>query len=113
MAKPIQPPAPIAKLEARTKLIRGATRLALFAVCLAIGFVVVSSTYPQRRVLARLEQQLALEEANRAKARTDRERHAIELRALREDPAYLEVRARDRLGLYLAGERVLRFRRED
>jgi len=113
MAKPIQPVPPIVRLEARTILIRGASRLALFAVCLAIGFVVISSTYPQRRVLAKLEQQLAREEAARAGVQADRERHAIELRALREDPAYLEVRARDRLGLYLAGERVLRFRRED
>ena len=113
MAKPIQPVAPIAKLEARTILIRGASRLALFTACLAIGFVVVSSTYHQQRVLERLERQLSLEEALRASAQADRERHAIELRALREDPAYLEVRARDRLGLHLAGERVLRFRRED
>jgi cell division protein FtsB len=113
MAKIKKPAVPLVRLEARTHLILAASRLALFAFCLAIGFVVISSTYPQRRELKRLQQELANQEAKRDEVRADRERHAIELRALREDPAYLEVRARDRLGLHLKGERVLRFPRNE
>jgi cell division protein FtsB len=113
MTKTRKSAVPLVRLEARTRLIRAARRLALFALCLAIGFIVIASTYPQRRELERLQVDLAREGARLNDVRAERERHAIELRALREDPAYLEVRARDRLGLHLKGERVLRFRRDE
>jgi hypothetical protein len=34
----------------------------------------------------------------------------VELRALKEDPAFLEIHARDRLDYYREGERVLKFK---
>ena len=43
------------------------------------------------------------------KVLADREYHQIEHRALREDPEFLEIHARDRLDYYRAGERVLKF----
>jgi hypothetical protein len=39
-----------------------------------------------------------------------RDHRNIELRALREDPMFLEIHARDRLDYCREGERVLRFK---
>ena len=79
---------------------------------MAIGFVVVATAFPQRRVLEKLEAKLKLAKEREATIVADREYHQIEYRALREDPAFLEIHARDRLGYYREGERVLKFRSE-
>jgi cell division protein FtsB len=42
----------------------------------------------------------------------ERDCRNIELRALRQDRAFLEIQARDRLDYFREGERVLRFRRD-
>ena len=43
----------------------------------------------------------------------DREYKQIEMRALKEDPAFLEIHARDRLDYYMEGERVFKFKRTE
>ena len=100
------------RLEARTRVIRGAGRIVFVVFCMAIGFVVVATAFPQRRELERLEVKLKLAKEREAGIVADREYHQIEYRALREDPAFLEIHARDRLGYYREGERILRFRSE-
>jgi len=103
----------LTRLEARTRVIEGAGRLAFILFCLSIGFVVVATAFPQKR---KLEDQLAKLEAMKEKERealAEREYFAVEHRALREDPEFLEIHARDRLGYYRAGERVLKFKREE
>lgn len=102
----------LTRLEARTRLIQGAGRAAFVGFCMAIGFVVVATAFPQRRELEKLEEKLALAKQREAKVFADREYHQIEYRALREDPEFLEIHARDRLDYYREGERVLKFRRE-
>ena len=100
------------RLEARTRVIRGAGRIVFVVFCMAIGFVVVATAFPQRRELERLEVKLKLAKEREAGIVADREYHQIEYRALREDPAFLEIHARDRLNYYRDGERVLKFRGE-
>lgn len=100
------------RLEARTRFIQGASRVALVGFCLAIGFVVVATAFPQRRELDRLEGKLKLAKDREQSILADREYHQIEYRALKEDPAFLEIHARDRLGYYNEGERILKFRGE-
>ena len=102
----------LTRLEARTRVIRGAGRIVFVVFCMAIGFVVVATAFPQRRELERLEVKLKLAKEREAGIVADREYHQIEYRALREDPAFLEIHARDRLGYYREGERILRFRSE-
>lgn len=99
------------RLEARTRAIRGATKLALIACCLSLGFVVVATAFPQRRTLEKLEAKLALVKEREIEVLAKRDHRNIELRALREDPAFLEIHARDRLDYCREGERVLRFKR--
>ena len=99
----------LTRLEARTRVIRGAGSIVFVVFCMAIGFVVVATAFPQRRELEKLEAKLKLAQEREATVLADREYHQIEHRALREDPAFLEIHARDRLDYYREGERILKF----
>lgn len=100
------------RLEARSRAIHGLRRIAFWMFCLAVGFVVVATAFPQRRELERLEAKLAVVKEREEEVLADREYHQIEFVALREDPAFLEIHARDRLDYYRAGERILKFSKE-
>ena len=104
--------AKLTRLEARTRMIRGAGRMVFIAFGVALGFVVLATAVPQRRELDKLEAWLKEAKERENIANAEREQRRIELRALREDPAYLEIHARDRLDYCREGERVLRFRRD-
>jgi hypothetical protein len=100
------------RMEARTRMIRGAGRIGFVAFCIAFGFVVVATAVPQRRELEKLEARLHEAEQRERDVMAQRDHRRIELKALREDPSYLEIHARDRLDYCRAGERVLRMRRD-
>jgi hypothetical protein len=102
----------LTRLEARTRVIQGVSRAAFVVFCAAIGFVVVATAFPQRRELLKLEAKLEAAKQREEIVLADREYHFVEHRALREDPAFLEIHARDRLDYYREGERVLKFKRD-
>ena len=102
--------AKLTRLEARTRMIRGAGRLVFVVFGMALGFVVLATAVPQKKELGKLEERLAQAQERERMANALREQRRIELRALREDPAYLEIHARDRLDYCREGERILRFR---
>jgi hypothetical protein len=97
-------------LEARTRVINGLVGTSSIFCAMALGFVVVASAVPQHRELAMLEKKLKLAKAQEATITADLEYRQIEYRALREDPAFLEIHARDRLDYCRDGERVLKFK---
>ncbi len=99
----------LTRLEARTRMIQGAGRLAFVAFCVSVGFVVVATAFPQRRELLKMEARLSEARQQEESILANKEYHEIEYRALREDPAFLEIHARDRLDYYREGERVLKF----
>lgn len=102
----------LTRIEQRTKLIDGVRRLVFVVFCAVAGFVCVAMALPQRKHLDELEVQLEQAKKREILALADRENQLTENRAVREDPAYLEVQARDRLGLYREGEKVLKFSRD-
>lgn len=102
----------LTRLEARTRAFQGVSRVSFVMFCMAIGFVVVATAVPQRKRLIKLEEKLKDAKVREQAVLADREYHFIEHRALREDPAFLEIHARDRLDYYRQGERVLKFKRE-
>lgn len=102
----------LTRLEARARMIHGAGRLFFVAFGVALGFVVLATAVPQKRELEKLQGRLAQAQERDQLVTAQRDQRRIELRALREDPAYLEVHARDRLDYYQDGEQVLRFRRD-
>lgn len=100
------------RLETRIRLVQVSGRIVFTAFCASLGFLVVATAFPQRRELEKLESKLDAARQNERKVVAEKEQRHIELRALREDPAFLEIQARDRLDYCLEGERVLRFRRD-
>ena len=109
MAKRSMAGVKLTRLEARTRVIQGAGRIVFVVFCMAIGFVVVATAFPQRREMEKLEAKLKLAKDYEATILADREYHQVEYRALREDPSFLEIHARDRLNYYRTGERILKF----
>lgn len=101
-----------ARLEVRMRVLAVAQQVAWAGFWMALGFVVVATAVPQRRALGKLEDRLKEAQAREGMVLAERDNRRIELKALREDPAYLELHARDRLDYYREGERVLRFKRE-
>lgn len=81
----------------------------LFLVSIAIGCVVFATTKAQSQQLAKMQTQLQEAKEREFQAVLEKEARASEYKALRFDPAYLEVKARDRLDYAAEGERVLRF----
>jgi hypothetical protein len=100
------------RLESRVRVIQGMRRMVFIVFCVSFGFLVVATAIPQKRALDKLELKLAASKLNERRILAEQEHRGIELRALREDPAYLEIHARDRLDYCDEGERVLRFRRD-
>jgi len=111
MAKKRMAATKLTRLEARTRAIQGAGRVALMACCLSMGFVVVATAFPQKREVDQLERKLDLAKEMEKEVLAERNHRQIQLKALREDPKYLEIHARDRLDYSKPGERVLRFKR--
>jgi len=99
----------LTRLEARTKAIQGANRIVFMVLCALAGFLVVATAFPQKRELDRVKAKLEETKQREADALAERDYYVIEHRALREDPAYLEIHARDRLDYHREGERVLKF----
>jgi hypothetical protein len=103
----------VRRLEVRTRMIQRAGHAVFVVACMAVGFVVVATAMPQKHKLMELEVKLGQAKAREQDVLAEREHYDIEHRALREDPAFLEVHARDRLNYYRAGERVLKFRQAE
>ncbi|MGB0291299.1 MAG: FtsB family cell division protein [Luteolibacter sp.] len=99
-------------MEARIRAIRSVTKVFMMTAALSFGFVVVALAIPERRKLEQIEEKLAEARRSQKVIFDERDAFQVELKALREDPEYLELHARDRLGYYLPGERVLRFKQD-
>ncbi len=98
-------------LRVRTTGIRIVNRVA-FVVLVATACVAMAVlSVPQVRELRRLKEELARTVTHESHIRSYKEQKGRELSALRSDPSYLELIARDRLDLYRSGERIYRIRR--
>ncbi len=99
-------------VRGRTTGVRIVTRSAfsvfLITACVALGVLSV----PQMRKLRALKEELARAKALEAHVEREKDQKRRDLHAIRNDPAYLELVARDRLNLYREGERVYRIERK-
>ena len=87
------------RLEAQTRVICTFNRIVFGVLALVLALAVVASALPQKRRLQQLEDKLfrTLSEENKSKA--ELEYRETEHEALKEDPEFLELKARDRLNL--------------
>ena len=99
-------------MQARLRYIHAATLVSFAVFCLLAATLVFVNAIPEQKKLAELEAQLDAVKDSEQKILAEKEYRDNELRSLREDREYLELRARDRLDLYRAGEKVLRIRRQ-
>lgn len=102
----------ISRLRAQTKAIHGLNGAVLCLFGLAVGALAVASALPQKRQLDEKGLELArIEEKERAVMAVKEDAQAS-YEALRDDPEYLELHARDRLNLHDPGEKIYRIERE-
>lgn len=100
------------RLRARVRVLNALCRLMFVVFCSSIGFVVFATSVPQQREHQKLRAKLADTLKREHLVVNDANNRRIELQALREDPDYLEVQARDRLDFQREGERILRIKQD-
>ena len=103
----------MSKIEARTEWIRSLNRTVVSLLALGVGVVVVASAVPERKRLSEKELELRETLAREVEMKAERDADAVHYQALKNDPQYLEERARDRLDYCRPNERVLRIQREE
>ena len=101
------------RLEAQTRVICTFNRIIFAVIGLVLGMAVVASALPQKRKLQDLEFKLARAQEEEQRVLAEKEYREIEYRAMKEDPAFLELKAMDRLNMHREGERVYRIKRAD
>jgi cell division protein FtsB len=99
----------LAQMESANRLIQGINKLLCVGLAVAFGLLIAATAAPQKRELEKLQAKLRVAQAREQETLDRKEYKEIELQALREDPSYLEIQARDRLNYYHEGEKVLRF----
>lgn len=99
------------RLEAQTRVICTFNRIVFAVMGLILGLAVVASALPQKRRLTDLQFKLAQTLEAEKRVMAEKEYREIEYKALKEDPAFLELKAMDRLNLHREGEKVYRFKR--
>lgn len=102
----------ITRLRAQTKAIRVGSGLALCLFGLTVGSLAVATALPQKRKLSQKERELAQVELQERQILALKDDQKASYEALREDPEYLELHARDRLNVYRRGEKIYRIERD-
>jgi cell division protein FtsB len=101
----------VTRLQAQTRVIRIFNGLILCLFGLSLGLVAVATALPQKRKLDEKEMEYAQVLARESEVLALKEDKAAAYEALREDPEYLEIHARDRLPLHKDGESIYRIER--
>jgi cell division protein FtsB len=112
MARPKFTQKKLSRLETTTRVIKGTNKLLYLLAAVAFGLLIVATAFPQKRESDKIQAKLREIEQREQEVLEVKENREIELYALRQDQAYLEVQARDRLNYYLEGEKILRFERD-
>ena len=99
------------RLEAQTRMISTVNRIVFAVMGLILGLAVVATALPQQRRLKDLEFKLAQTLEAEQRVIAEKDYRETEYLALKEDPAFLELMAMDRLNLHRPGEKVYRFKR--
>ncbi len=98
----------ITRLRAQTRAIHWVNGVVLCLFGLSLGALAVASALPQKRQLEEKRLELARIEEKEREVIAVKEDSRASYEALREDPEYLEMHARDRLNLHLPDEKIYR-----
>lgn len=112
---PASPPnssSKMTRLRAQTSAIRSLNGFVLVVLGCAVGALAVASAMPQKNTLAEKQKELERIQEQEQELIVAKEDAQATYQALREDPEYLELHARDRLNLYKPGEIIYRQERD-
>ncbi|MFC7335605.1 septum formation initiator family protein [Haloferula chungangensis] len=101
----------VTRLQAQTRVIRFCNGVILCLFGLSLGMVAVATALPQKRKLEEKELEFTNIISREREVMALKEDKQAAYEALREDPEYLEIHARDRLPLYKEGEKIFRIER--
>lgn len=99
-------------MRARTERMNAGVRLALCGLLLTACCAFLVAALPHHRKLEKLRVDLAEVQTSELSAIDRKDAKERELRAIEQDPAYLELIARDRLNYYKPGENIFRIERK-
>ena len=99
------------KMRARTDRINSGVRLALCGLALTACCAFLAAALPHYKKLEQLRVGLDEVLTNEQAVIERKDAKERELRAIEEDPSYLELIARDRLNYYEPGEHIFRIER--
>ena len=101
----------VKRLEAQTTFIR-ATNGLLVAVILIVGALILCLSYlPQKIAYEKKQGELVEARQREEQAESQLDYLRVKLEAIKHDPTYLEIQARDRLQVYRPGETIFRIER--
>jgi len=99
------------KMRARTERINSSVRLAFCGLALTACCAFLAAALPHQKKLEKLNVDLAEVQAAELSVIDRKDAKERELRAIEDDPNYLELIARDRLNYYKPGEHIFRIER--
>jgi len=98
-------------IKVETKIVRFTNRFLFFIIAIATAITVCLSFLPQKQAYEKKLAELKDAEMREELAIHQLDSLRIKLDAIKNDPTYLEVQARDRLQVYRPGETIFRIER--
>lgn len=99
------------RMEAQTRVLKTTNKLIIAVIFIAIAVVFFATYLPEKRKLEKFQHDLEMAKNREADVEGRLDYLKIKLNALKEDPAFLEIQARDRLPFYRPGETVFQIER--
>ena len=99
------------KMRARTEKLNTGVRLAFCGLGLMLCVAFMVAALQPYKELNKMKAELSEVQAHETGVIESKDAKVRELRAVEEDPAYLEIIARDRLDYYKPGEQIFRIER--
>lgn len=101
----------VRRLKAQTTFIRATNGFLITVILLVIGLIFCLSYLPQKHAYEKKLGELAEAREREEQADSQLDYLRVKLEAIKSDPAYLEIQARDRLQVYRPGETIFRIER--
>lgn len=101
----------VRRLKAQTTFLRVTNGFLLAVILLATALILCLSYLPQKNAYEKKLGELAEAKQREEQAESQLDYLRVKLDAIKNDPVYLEIQARDRLQLYRPGETIFRIER--
>lgn len=98
-------------IKAQTTIVRATNRFLFFFIVMAGALTACLSFIPQKQAYEKKLAELADAKVREEMAESQLDSLSIKLEAIKNDPEYLEIQARDRLQVYRPGETIYRLER--